>query len=224
MVKKAIERKRDCEGAYYLLCRALFAAGRYQEVVDVSEAAIEASGEDYNVYVPIMNALGAMGKEEAKRNMSRAQRRRAREPLEAGARRCSGAHVCWAPTMPTVGREEDALRELNLAVTLRANEASILYNAACVYCLSRERPKLSMLCARPGKRVPRRRLGAPRPGSCHPSRRARVRTPVPGKRRCVPALRPPLANTISADKTTITSPVRDERTWWEARVEQHGAP
>ena len=33
MVKKAIERKRDCEGAYYLLCRALFAAGRYQEVV-----------------------------------------------------------------------------------------------------------------------------------------------------------------------------------------------
>ena len=37
MVKKAIERKRDCEGAYYLLCRALFAAGRYQEVVDVAE-------------------------------------------------------------------------------------------------------------------------------------------------------------------------------------------
>jgi non-specific serine/threonine protein kinase len=34
-----------------------------------------------------------------------------------------------------LGRREDALRELNLAVTLRANEASILYNAACVYCL-----------------------------------------------------------------------------------------
>ena len=31
-------------------------------------------------------------------------------------------------------RVDDALRELNLAVTLRANEASILYNAACVYC------------------------------------------------------------------------------------------
>jgi tetratricopeptide (TPR) repeat protein len=27
-VRKAIERKRDCEGAYYLLFRALFAAGR----------------------------------------------------------------------------------------------------------------------------------------------------------------------------------------------------
>ena len=69
MVKKAIERKRDCEGAYYLLCRALFAAGRYQEVAGRSEAAIEASGEDYNVYVPILNWLGAMGKEEAHRNM-----------------------------------------------------------------------------------------------------------------------------------------------------------
>jgi len=70
MVKKAIERKRDCEGAYYLLCRALFAAGRYQEILDVAEAAIEASGEDYNIYVPIVNSLGAMGREEAKRNMT----------------------------------------------------------------------------------------------------------------------------------------------------------
>src|SRR5580692_747844 len=69
MVKKAIERKRDCDGAYYLLCRALFAAGRYQEVADVAEAAIEASGEDYNVYVPILNALGALGKDDARRNM-----------------------------------------------------------------------------------------------------------------------------------------------------------
>jgi tetratricopeptide (TPR) repeat protein len=32
-----------------------------------------------------------------------------------------------------LGRPDDALRELNLAVTLRANEASILYNAACLY-------------------------------------------------------------------------------------------
>ena len=70
MVKKAIERNRGCDGAYYLLGRALFAAGRYQEVLDVAESAIEASGEDYNVYVPIMNSLGAMSKEEASRNMA----------------------------------------------------------------------------------------------------------------------------------------------------------
>jgi non-specific serine/threonine protein kinase len=140
MVKKAIERKRDCEGAYYLLCRALFAAGRYQEILDVSEAAIEASGEDYNVYVPITNAFGAMGKEEAKRNMT--QRRIAafenhlkQVPEDARARILLGADYAY------LGRPDDALRELNLAVTLRANEASILYNAACLYCELKRKPE-----------------------------------------------------------------------------------
>jgi non-specific serine/threonine protein kinase len=140
MVKKAIERKRDCEGAYYLLCRALFAAGRYQEVVDVAEPAIEASGEDYNVYVPIVNSLGAMGKEEGARNMS--QRRIAalekhlkQVPEDARARILLGSDYAKS------GREEDALRELNLAITLRANEASILYNAACVYCNLNKKPE-----------------------------------------------------------------------------------
>src|SRR5450432_1023472 len=69
MVRKAIERRRDCEGAYYLLCRALCAAGRYQEVVDVMDVALEASGEDYNAYVPIMNALNALGKYELNKNI-----------------------------------------------------------------------------------------------------------------------------------------------------------
>jgi serine/threonine protein kinase/Tfp pilus assembly protein PilF len=140
MVKKAIERKRDCEGAYYLLCRALFAAGRYQEILDVAETAIEASGEDYNVYVPILNCLGAMGKEEAKRNMM--HRRIAafenhlkQVPEDARARILLGSDYAY------LGRADDALRELNLAVTLRANEASILYNAACLYCGLQRKPE-----------------------------------------------------------------------------------
>jgi tetratricopeptide (TPR) repeat protein len=133
MVKKAIERKRDCEGAYYLLCRALFAAGRYQEVLDVAEVAIEASGEDYNVYVPVLNSLGAIGKSEAKLNMT--QRRMAalenhlkQVPEDARAR------ILVAGDYADLARSDDAMRELNMALALRANEASILYNAACVYC------------------------------------------------------------------------------------------
>ena len=134
MVKKAIERKRDCDGAYYLFCRALFAAGRNQEVVDISEGAIGASGEDYNVYVPIINALGASGRADARHNMIARmivalQNHLKHVPEDARARVLLGAYYA------DLGREEDALRELNLAVTLRANEASILYNAACVYCL-----------------------------------------------------------------------------------------
>jgi tetratricopeptide (TPR) repeat protein len=140
MVKKAIERKRDCEGAWYLLCRALFAGGRYQEVVDAAEAAIEASGEDYNVYIPILNSMGALGKTEAVRNMT--QRRIAalenhlkQVPEDARARILVGGDYA------SLARTEDALRELNLAVTLRANEASILYNAACLYCNLARKPE-----------------------------------------------------------------------------------
>jgi serine/threonine protein kinase/Flp pilus assembly protein TadD len=140
MVKKAIERKRDCEGAYYLLCRALFAAGRYKEIVAVADVAIEASGEDYNPYVPILNAIGAMGNDEDHRNMTR----RAVEvlanhlkqvPEDARARVLLGAYCA------VLGRVEEALRELNLAITLRANEASILYNAACAYCRLERKPE-----------------------------------------------------------------------------------
>jgi serine/threonine protein kinase/Tfp pilus assembly protein PilF len=133
MVKKAIERKRDCEGAYYLLCRALFAAGRYQEVLDVTEIAIEASGEDYNTYVPILNSLGALGKTEGERNMlqrliAALENHLKQVPEDARAR------ILLGGSYARQARTDDALRELNLAVTLRANEASILYNAACLYC------------------------------------------------------------------------------------------
>ena len=138
MVRKAIERKRDCEGAYYLLCRALFSAGRYQEVADVMETALEASGEDYNVYVPIANSLGALGKREAylnllQREMSALENHLKHVPEDARARILLGAGYA------EIGRADDAMKELNLAMTLRANEASILYNAACLYATLNKR-------------------------------------------------------------------------------------
>ena len=145
MVRKAIERKRDCEGAYYLLCRALFAAGRYQEVLDLAEAAIEASGEDYNVYVPITNSLGALGKKEGARNMTHRliaalENHLKQVPEDARARILLGGEYAH------LERTDDALRELNMAVTLRANEALILYNAACLYCtLNRKAEALDIL-------------------------------------------------------------------------------
>jgi len=133
MVKKAIERKRDCEGAYYLLFRGLFAAGRCQEVVDLSESAIEASGEDYNVYVPILNSLGSLEREDLSLNMTRRfcaalENHLKQVPEDARARVLLGANYA------RLSREADALRELQMAVTLRADESSILYNAACTYC------------------------------------------------------------------------------------------
>jgi non-specific serine/threonine protein kinase len=145
MVEKAIERKRDCEGAYYLLCRALFSAGRYQEVIDVMETALEVSGEDYNVYVPVANSLGALGKKDAHRNLllrriGALENHLKQVPEDARAR------VLMATDYAELGRVEDAIRELNMAITLRANEASILYNAACTYAiLKRKREALETI-------------------------------------------------------------------------------
>jgi TolB-like protein len=145
MVRKAIERRRDCEGAYYLLCRALCAAGRYQEVVDVMDLALEASGEDYNAYVPIMNALSALGKNQENKNIlqrftAALENHLAQVPEDARARILLGSNYA------ELGRIEDAMRETNLAITLRPDEASILYNAACMYCFLKKKPEaLSMI-------------------------------------------------------------------------------
>src|SRR4026209_684171 len=67
-VRAAISRNPDVDGGYYLLGRALFSAGRYQEVVDIMEEAIAHAGENYNTTIPIHNSLGALGKTEALRN------------------------------------------------------------------------------------------------------------------------------------------------------------
>ena len=40
-----------------------------------------------------------------------------------------------------VGRVEDATREANLAIALRPNEATVLYNAACVFCMLNKKPE-----------------------------------------------------------------------------------
>jgi non-specific serine/threonine protein kinase len=56
-------------------------------------------------------------------------------PEDARARVLLGAFCA------ELGREQDAVRELNLAITLRANEASILYNAACAYCILKRKPE-----------------------------------------------------------------------------------
>jgi non-specific serine/threonine protein kinase len=132
LTRAAIARKRDCEGAYYLLLRALFASGKYQEVAALDEEAIEAAGSDYNVYIPIMNALGALGKADATRSV----RLRLLQALENHLREVpedARARILLAGMYAQEGRAEDSIREANLAMVLRPNEATVLYNAACTF-------------------------------------------------------------------------------------------
>ncbi len=139
-VKRAIERKRDCEGAYYLLGRALFASSRYQELINIAEEMIEASGTDYNIYVPIINSLGALGKDEAARNMhlrrmQALQEHLLRVPEDARAR------TLMATDYANINRVDDAMRELQLALALRPTEAIVLYNVACLYGVIGKKPE-----------------------------------------------------------------------------------
>ena len=138
IIRKAIERKRDCEGGYYLLGRTLFSDGRYKDVSEIADAAVDASGDDYNVYVPIINALGALGKEEALRNW----RQRAIAALEQHLRKVpedARARILLSGFLAALNRVEDAVREANFAIALRPNEASVLYNAACTFSLMKKK-------------------------------------------------------------------------------------
>jgi tetratricopeptide (TPR) repeat protein len=145
IARQAMARKPDCEGAPYLIGRCLFTSGRYQELADIAEPLIQAAGEDYNVYSPIQNALGALGKKDAERNI-RQRRTQALEMHLKGVPEDVRARVALAIDYAILDRAEDSLREVNLAMLLRPDEASVLYNAACAYCrLSKRAEALDVL-------------------------------------------------------------------------------
>jgi tetratricopeptide (TPR) repeat protein len=52
MARRAIERKRDCDGSWNILGRALLSQGKYEEAVSLAEQALDANGDDYNTYIP----------------------------------------------------------------------------------------------------------------------------------------------------------------------------
>ncbi len=132
-IRGALKRKPDLDGGYYFLGRALFASGRYQDVVDIMEDALERAGENYNITVAIHNALGALGKKEALNNFLH----REVEIYEASLRKNpedARARVLLAANYAIFGRNEDAKREADLAMILRPDDSMILYNTACVFC------------------------------------------------------------------------------------------
>jgi TolB-like protein len=140
LARGALARKPDCEGGYYVLGRTLFSMGRHQEIVEMSEAAVQMAGEDYNIYTPICNALGALGKTDLLRHW----RQRRVQVVESHLRKIPEdvrARVALSNDYATLNRTEDAMRELNLAVSLRPDDASVLYNAACTLCLMKNKPE-----------------------------------------------------------------------------------
>ena len=141
----AIARKVDCEGAYNILGRALFASGRFQEAAALVERAIEANGDDYNMFIPYMNALERLGDAEASRRLREREMKVLEQQLELVPEDVR-ARILLAADYGSLGREEDAIRHLQMAVALRPNDPSVLYNAACTYgVLERKAEALEML-------------------------------------------------------------------------------
>jgi serine/threonine protein kinase len=140
LARGALVRKPDCDGGYYLLGRTLFSMGRFHEILEIAEKAVQMVTEDYNIYTPICNALGALGKTEELKHW----RQRRVQVTESHLRKVPEdvrARVALSNDYATLNREDDAVRELNLAVNLRPDDASVLYNAACTFCLMKKTPE-----------------------------------------------------------------------------------
>ena len=106
----------------------------------MAEAAVQSSGEDYNVYVPIMNSLGALGKVEM-RGGFRLRRVQALESHLMKVPEDARARMLLASSYAEMERPEEAIREMQLALDLRPNDASMIYNCACIYCKLRRKPQ-----------------------------------------------------------------------------------
>ena len=140
--RSALARDPDIDGGYNLLGRALFEAGRYQEVVDMMEDILAHAGENYNNTIPIHNSLGAMGKTEALKNytyreIALYEAQLKKTPEDARVR------VLLAGNYAFQGRFDDAKREVDLAMALRPDDTMILYNIACTLC-EMDQPKDAM--------------------------------------------------------------------------------
>jgi serine/threonine protein kinase/Flp pilus assembly protein TadD len=143
--RMAIERKPDCEGAYWVLGQALFVADRLEEIAAITDRAIEMAGDDYNVYVPLTLVFDRLGQAERAREVRERLCRTLERQLEQVPEDVR-ARILLAVTYAGLGHSSQAVGELEKAVALRPHDANILYNAACTYgVLQKKAEALAML-------------------------------------------------------------------------------
>jgi len=134
LARNAILLKPDCEGVYNVLGRAYFASGRFDEAAELTEKAIEANGDDYNVYIPFTNSLERLGRTEELsryRELEMVVLERQLELVPEDVR----ARSLLAADYANLGRADDAVRHLEMAIALRPDDSNVLYNSACTYCV-----------------------------------------------------------------------------------------
>ncbi|HKR28064.1 MAG TPA: protein kinase [Acidobacteriaceae bacterium] len=139
LAQRAIERKSDCEGAWNILGRAYFASGRHEDAAAHAAQAIEASGDDYNTYLPYINALERLGRKKEAEHYRELLTKVLQQQLERVPEDVR-ARVLFATFLAYAGQEDEATRHLQTAIALRPGDANILYNAACTYGVMKRKP------------------------------------------------------------------------------------
>jgi serine/threonine protein kinase/tetratricopeptide (TPR) repeat protein len=132
MAHRAIERKRDCDGSWNILGRALLSSGRYDEAAELVERALEANGDDYNTYIPFLLSLERLGRKKEAEQLRDRMTGVLRQQLEVVPEDVR-ARILLATNLGYCGEAEESVRHLQTAVALRPNDGNTLYNAACTY-------------------------------------------------------------------------------------------
>ena len=132
LAKRAVALQSDCEGAHDVLGRAYFSFGRHEEAAQLAETALEIVSNDYNALIPLINSMECLGR------MADAERLRARETevLTEQLHRFPDdvrARILLASDMAILGRSQEAIQHVKIAVAMRPSDANVLYNAACTY-------------------------------------------------------------------------------------------
>jgi serine/threonine protein kinase/Tfp pilus assembly protein PilF len=132
MARRAIERKRDCDGSWNILGRALLTNGKHEVAADLAEQAVEANGDDYNTYIPYELSLERLGRKKESEHLRRRMTVVLRQQLEMVPEDVR-ARILLATNLAYFGEAEESVRHVQTAVALRPNDGNTLYNAACAY-------------------------------------------------------------------------------------------
>jgi non-specific serine/threonine protein kinase len=145
--QEAIKRKPNCDAAYDVLGRSYFATDRFEEAAAILEKALEANGDDYNVYIPFELSLERLGRKEEAFKLGERHSRALEQQLEMVPEDVR-ARMLLANRYAGIGRNEDAIRELQIAVTMRPKDSNILYNASCTYGILQKKTEALALLKR----------------------------------------------------------------------------
>jgi len=134
MSRRAIERKRDCDGSWNILGRAMMSQGKYEQGATLTQEAVEANGDDYNTYIPFCLCLERSGRAGEAAQLRMKMNEVLRHQLETVPEDVR-ARILLAGNLAAAGDADESIRHLQTAVALRPGDGNTLYNAACAYGL-----------------------------------------------------------------------------------------